>query len=458
MLDAIKGRLGAWGNKYVSLGGRIVLINAVLNSLPIFFLSYLKMPVKVWHEVVKIQRKFFWGGIGSRRKTCWVKWTEICKPKKEGGLGIKDLRLMNTSLLAKWRWKLLTRDDELWKKVIIAKYGNNVIGNTCLDIEYARAGASVWWRDICRLEGGVRWFSQAASKKVGRGNNTVFWKNVWLGGISLQSRFPRLFGVSTQQDKLVCEVGRWDSGVWRWELEWRRNFFVWEEDLFHELMGLLDQATITLDDDRWKWNPGADDAFSVKSTYMFLDHLLLGGTTRSSLETFVFNFIWKSGVPSKVSALSWQVLLDRLPTRHNLWSRGIITVVEDRCPLCNDEGETAIHLFLHCRFVAGIWYAVLRWLGVFSVIPPTLSMSYALLVGCGSNKKRRKGFSVVWLAYIWAIWKARNDRVFNNVVFDASVVMDHLRRLSWNWFMNSTANTPCLLYEWEWEPGDCMMR
>jgi hypothetical protein len=223
-------------------------------------------------------------------------------------------------------------------------------------------------------------------------------------------------------------------------------------------MGLLDQATITLDDDRWKWNPGADDGFSVKSTYMFLDHLLLGGTTRSSLETFVFNFIWKSGVPSKVSALSWQVLLDRLPTRHNLWSRGIITVVEDRCPLCNDEGETAIHLFLHCRFVAGIWYAVLRWLGVFSVIPPTLSMSYALLVGCGSNKKRRKGFSVVWLAYIWAIWKARNDRVFNNVVFDASVVMDHLRRLSWNWFMNSTANTPCLLYEWEWEPGDCMMR
>jgi hypothetical protein len=151
-------------------------------------------------------------------------------------------------------------------------------------------------------------------------------------------------------------------------------------------------------------------------------------------------------------------LSNRLPTWDNLRSRGIITAVDARCPLCNDEGETATHLFLHCRFVAGIWYAILMWLGVFSVLPPTLSMSYALLVGYGSNKKRRKGFSVVWLAYIWAVWKARNDRVFNNVVFDASVVMDHIQRLSWNWFMNSTAKNTCLLYEWEWEPGDCMMR
>jgi hypothetical protein len=37
MVDSIWKRLGSWGNKYISLGGRIVLINAVLNSLPIFF-------------------------------------------------------------------------------------------------------------------------------------------------------------------------------------------------------------------------------------------------------------------------------------------------------------------------------------------------------------------------------------------------------------------------------------
>jgi hypothetical protein len=51
MLNVLKRRLGALGNKYISLGGCIVLINVVLNSIPIFFLSFMKMPVKVWCEV-----------------------------------------------------------------------------------------------------------------------------------------------------------------------------------------------------------------------------------------------------------------------------------------------------------------------------------------------------------------------------------------------------------------------
>jgi hypothetical protein len=62
MLNVMKARLGSWGNKYISLGGRIVMINAVLSAIPVFFMSYMKMPTKVWREVVKIQRKFLWGG------------------------------------------------------------------------------------------------------------------------------------------------------------------------------------------------------------------------------------------------------------------------------------------------------------------------------------------------------------------------------------------------------------
>jgi hypothetical protein len=83
VISVIKRRLGAWGNKYVSLGGRIVLINSVLNSIPIFFLSYLKMPMKVWKEIVRIERNFLWGGLSARRRISWVKWVDVCRPKKE---------------------------------------------------------------------------------------------------------------------------------------------------------------------------------------------------------------------------------------------------------------------------------------------------------------------------------------------------------------------------------------
>jgi hypothetical protein len=93
----------------------------------------LKLQVKVWKEIVRIQRNFLWGGLSKRRKISWVKWTEICKPKKDGGLGIRDLRLVNLSLLAKWRWRLLLDGEELWKGVVVARYGEDVLGNARLD-------------------------------------------------------------------------------------------------------------------------------------------------------------------------------------------------------------------------------------------------------------------------------------------------------------------------------------
>jgi hypothetical protein len=39
-----------------------VLLNAVLNAIPIFYLSFLKMPLKVRKKVIRIQREFLWGG------------------------------------------------------------------------------------------------------------------------------------------------------------------------------------------------------------------------------------------------------------------------------------------------------------------------------------------------------------------------------------------------------------
>jgi len=60
MLDQFRNRLNLRGSKYVSPGGRIVLLNSVLNAIPIFFLSFLKIPAKVVRMMNYIQRDFFW--------------------------------------------------------------------------------------------------------------------------------------------------------------------------------------------------------------------------------------------------------------------------------------------------------------------------------------------------------------------------------------------------------------
>jgi len=39
----------------------VILLNSVLNSIPIFFLSFLKMSNGVWRHIVRIQRHYLWG-------------------------------------------------------------------------------------------------------------------------------------------------------------------------------------------------------------------------------------------------------------------------------------------------------------------------------------------------------------------------------------------------------------
>jgi hypothetical protein len=130
---------------------------------------------------------------------------------------------------------------------------------------------------------------------------------------------------------------------------------------------------------------------------------------------------------------------------------------ENLCPLCGTVGETSNHLFLHCSFAAAVWYALNRWLGVVVVLPGEVILSYGHLVGSGRNKRIRKGFSSVWLAFVWTIWKTRNDKIFNNVNGDVEVAVEYIQRISWQWFLNKVAANSCLLYEWIWDPGECML-
>jgi hypothetical protein len=71
----------------------------------------------------------FCGGVGrgcgghDRRNIPWVSWEDICRPKNEGGLSVKNLKLFNLSLLAKWHWRLLGDPIFDWSKVFAAKYG-----------------------------------------------------------------------------------------------------------------------------------------------------------------------------------------------------------------------------------------------------------------------------------------------------------------------------------------------
>ena len=54
-------------------------------------------------------------------------WDLICKSRKKGGLGIGKMIDKNKILLAKWIWCYGNGDQLLWKRVICAVYGKNMV-------------------------------------------------------------------------------------------------------------------------------------------------------------------------------------------------------------------------------------------------------------------------------------------------------------------------------------------
>jgi hypothetical protein len=204
-----------------------------------------------------------------------------------------------------------------------------------------------------------------------------------------------------------------------------------EKELFQQLLQVISQKIVTVADDRWVWGPAIDEGFSVKSLYDYLDSSLSIREQCSVEESFAFRYIWKSGVPSKVSALAWQLILNRIPTKDNLYHRGVLSIDEALCPWCSRGIESSCHLFLHCHFPTAVWNALTRWLGVVILIPPNLLLAYVTFATHGSNAKRKKGYSMVWLAFVWSLWKFRNDRIFNNNVASVEEVVDFIQSISW---------------------------
>lgn len=80
------------------------------------------------NKLTSIVRKFWWSDINKdndSKPICVRAWEEICKPMHKGGLGIRDLALMNKSMVAMMAWRIIKNSNSLISKILKAKYFHN---------------------------------------------------------------------------------------------------------------------------------------------------------------------------------------------------------------------------------------------------------------------------------------------------------------------------------------------
>ena len=104
------------------MAGRITLINVVLTTLPLFFMSFFRAPTIVINRLTAIERNFLWGGNLEGKKIAWVAWSQVCASRERGGLGIKDIKALNKDLLIKWKWLMFQQPDQFWSRILTSKY------------------------------------------------------------------------------------------------------------------------------------------------------------------------------------------------------------------------------------------------------------------------------------------------------------------------------------------------
>ncbi|GKC57754.1 RNA-directed DNA polymerase, eukaryota, reverse transcriptase zinc-binding domain protein [Tanacetum coccineum] len=348
VIDRVKNRLSKWKMKTLSIGGRLTLLKSVLGSIPIFHMSIYRAPLSVLRTLESIRSKFFKGHDINSNKASWVNWKKVLASKEKGGLGVSSLFALNRGLMFKWIWRFYTQNTLLWVRVVKAIHGDdgNVGG-------HVKSGAKSCWLDIVRETHALKTkginLLDCMHVKLGNGDKTVFWEDIWIDGKTLKNRFPRIY--SLESCKLITVGAKLAQPSL--EYSFRRNPRGGvEQDQFNELSALVHDVSLIPMSDRWKWDLESSGDFSVASVRKIIDDKSLSDVDSKTR--------WIKYVPIKVNVHAWKVKTDSLPTRFNVSRRGI-DIDSIMCAICDNGVETSRHLFFYCCMVRQIVRKITRW-------------------------------------------------------------------------------------------------
>ncbi|GKA27286.1 hypothetical protein Tco_0713454 [Tanacetum coccineum] len=112
LIEKVKNRVLDWRNKALSYSGRLQLITSALSSMQVYWASVFLLQKNMIYEI----NKLFKGFLELTKGKAKVSWDSICKPKDQGGLGIKNLQEWNEVLLIKKLWNVVS--NKSWKEML----------------------------------------------------------------------------------------------------------------------------------------------------------------------------------------------------------------------------------------------------------------------------------------------------------------------------------------------------
>ena len=242
--------------------------------------------------------------------------------------------------------------------------------------------------------------------EVGDGTNTLFWKDKWLDGHSIQDLAPWVFALvsnrrankRTVREALTNE--KWLEDIQgAISVEGLLEFLeVWD------LISLVELQVGTPDKHIWRLSNSGE--YSAKSAY---EVLFQGAVYFRPAER-----IWKSHAPPKCRFFMWLVAHNRCWTADRLARRGLPHPTS--CLLCDQEEENIQHLLVGCVFSRQFWFSLFQRFGLTALAPQPQDICFDdwwEKVEASVAGDLRQGLNSLVILGAWSIWRHRNNCVFN---------------------------------------------
>jgi hypothetical protein len=276
--ERFEQKLSCWKAKYLSYGGKLVLLNSVLRSLPMFMMSFFEISKGVIKNLDHYRSRFFWQGSSQKRRYRLAKWDILCRPIDQGGLGILDLQLQNKCLLAKWLVNLLNT-DVIWQTMLRNKH---LRSKSFTQVE-AKPYDSHFWRGLMHIKDEVL---SLGSFDIKDGANVRFWDDTWIRDKPLKIQYPNLYNIVRETHATISKI----MATSPLNISFRRALV---DNNLRDWLGLvarISHVQLTEGSDLFKWSLTKSGLFTVRSLY---HHLI------DTNPPFQHQKIWKMRIPLK---------------------------------------------------------------------------------------------------------------------------------------------------------------
>ncbi|CAN1342454.1 hypothetical protein LINPERPRIM_LOCUS39462 [Linum perenne] len=282
-------------------------------------------------------------------------------------------------------------------------------------------GCSVW-KGICDAREDFWKFGLIEPGQGGFG--TLFWRDVWNRGVRLCDLFPRVAAIATPSISFIsdlvdpCDRFKWKfscnhvlRGGARRELE---EFIRWLD---------FNPPGVWQGPSRIRWPLLANERFTVASFYQAL---------RSTFEEcidddFPWATIWEKQANPRARIFLWTAVHEGCLTIDNLKKRGFS--LTNWCCLCKAEEESISHLLVQCNISRYIWEFFFKLFKIVIPMPKDLKGLAAMWVGVKSDQACFSSLvRILPHAICWAIWKERNNRIFQDEERSINSIISQISR------------------------------